>query len=289
MYNLVASIGEHRLRFVADSPLMRDWICSLLKAESDDICGAAAADVANAANAAFAASAASAAAGGPAADLTIYAAVGYGRLFDGYEIEVMQTEAEVSFARADYRICVDHGFTEARLFVFDEFAFHHAMLHLFSNFIVQREWGLLIHSSCIVERERAYLFAGPSGAGKSTVARLSAPRTLFSDEASLVKIGKDGILIYDSPFRSDSVWDASRRSRHCLPAGIHFLRQSEEIRREDVPVSTGFIELMEKVFYWSYTPGETSKAIRLCRQLVQSVPLYRLYFQENSRFWEALG
>ncbi len=71
---------------------------------------------------------------------------------------------------------------------FNEFALKHALMNLYSSFIVHHKWGLLIHSSCLKEGDKAFLFSGQSGAGKSTVVKLSHPRPILSDEATVVKI-----------------------------------------------------------------------------------------------------
>jgi hypothetical protein len=179
---------------------------------------------------------------------------------------------------------ISKNYREARLQVYDEFALKHAVMNLYSAFIVHREWGLLIHSSCAIERDCAYLFAGRSGAGKSTVARLSAPRLLLSDEASVVCIPENGaVRVYDSPFRSDI---RSEASSACYPlAAIHLLNQSDRVDRMAISGSAVLTRMMGAVFYWAHDPGETAKVIRLIERLAQSVPTYDLYFQKNDSFW----
>ena len=51
-------------------------------------------------------------------------------------------------------------------------------MNLYSSFIAYHNWGLLIHSSCVVNKGEAHIFSGHSGAGKSTAAKLSHPRDL---------------------------------------------------------------------------------------------------------------
>lgn len=191
------------------------------------------------------------------------------------------------FTRPDYQIRVDPLFKEASLFVYDSFALKHAMMHLYSLYIVHLGWGLLIHSSCVIDNGRAYLFSGHSGAGKSTAARLSSPRQLLSDEASIVRITAEGISIFDSPFRSELL---SERASGSIPlAGIYLLNQSEEIFTQAIAEREAFIRILDKVFYWSYDATETMKIMKLGTLLAKQVHFHELYFQKNNLFWEKIS
>lgn len=222
----------------------------------------------------------------PEPDLTVHLEDGYGMPFAGYGVTAETEENRISFRRADYRIIADPDFGTAKVQVFDGFALKHALLHLYSAFMTHREWGLLMHSSCVADEGRAYLFAGQSGAGKSTVARLSAPRDVLSDEASIVKISAGGITVFNSPFRSDSEFPYLPGSYPL--AGIHFLHQAAEDRRARVDDSKGAFQAMSKVFYWSYEPKETLKVLKLSRRLAGRVPFYDLYFRKQNTFWDVI-
>ncbi|GBF75998.1 hypothetical protein PA598K_04437 [Paenibacillus sp. 598K] len=212
---------------------------------------------------------------------------GYGRPFETYDVAASASDGVLLFVRSDYRIDVDEDFTRASVQVHDTFALKHAMMNLYSAFAAQRGWGLLLHSSCIMEREQAYLFAGPSGAGKSTVALLSQPRPVLSDEATIVKIGEGETIVYDSPFRSDS-GPPSRREGVPLSA-IQLLRQSQHIHRQRLPQMDGLMGIMDKVFFWAADVAQTQQVMRLCHKLATNVPVYELQFQKNDRFWEAIS
>lgn len=222
--------------------------------------------------------------GSVAPDLSLHIEDGYGRPFESFDIRIDRTEAGTCYTRADYKLEINSDYRTAKLQVYDDYSLKHALLHLYSSFIVHFEWGLLIHSSCAVDRDQAYLFAGSSGAGKSTVAVLSAPRQILSDEASLVFIPDNGeVRVYNSPFRSDFV---SRTEPISYPlAAIHLLHQSDSLHRNALPSSVVFHKLMGNVFYWAHDPNETAKVIRLIEKLAKYGRAYDLYFQKNSLFW----
>ena len=222
----------------------------------------------------------------PNVDLDIEIEYGYGYPFNGFEVDITKDNGTVFYNRGDYVIEVNKIYTTANIKVHDEFALKHALMNLYSVFIVYHQWGLLIHSSCIREGNKAYLFSGQSGAGKSTVVELSYPRPILSDEATVVKITRSGTKVYDSPFRSDTV--SSFKEPSIELGGIQLLEQSESIKRFLLEKSESMMNLFDKIFYWANDPIETKKLFVLLRQLISDVPVYRLQFQKNASFWKEI-
>jgi hypothetical protein len=211
----------------------------------------------------------------------------FGVPFVNYDMSITEEDNIISYKRADYLIKVDTDYTSASLFVYDELALNHALLNLYSSFIVHHNWGLLIHSSCVRENGKSHIFAGHSGAGKSTAAKLSAPRELLSDEATLLKVTPNEVTVFNSPFRSELDSDGELI---VIPlASIQLIHQAIQNKRTELKRSEAFSLLMDKVFFWNRTPEETKKVLHLLVLLVQNVPAYELYFQKNNTFWEMIS
>ncbi|WP_066056318.1 hypothetical protein [Robertmurraya korlensis] len=211
----------------------------------------------------------------------------YGTPFFNYDMKIKLTSNEIIFQRNDYLIEVKADYSEAKIYVNNDFALKHAMMNLYSCYIVYRKWGLLLHSSCVIDQNKAHLFTGYSGAGKSTAAKLSNPRILLSDEASIIKIQGNEITVFDSPFRSETESHAKN-----LTAGIgsiQLLIQSNQNKRELLKKSDALMQLMDKVFYWAHNREDTKNILQLMQQLVQNTPVYELYFQKNESFWELIS
>jgi hypothetical protein len=220
-------------------------------------------------------------------DIYIRVEKGYGKPVEDIQVKVRKEREHVQYDRDDFLLETDEHYRRALLKVHDDLSLNHALMTLYSAFIVHYRWGLMLHSSCVANQGRAYLFAGQSGAGKSTIAMLSEPRKILSDEATLLQITEDGVLVYDSPFRSDSI---PNFDREVLPlAGIHYLEQSEFIRRQQIAPSEAVLQMMDKVFYWVVEPSETVKLLSLCGKLATLVPVYELQFQKNDQFWERIS
>lgn len=262
MKTINVRIAEHRVEFTTESDWVEDFIRSRFYVEEPEHLGRK-------------------------PDLLVHVEDGYGSEFTSFDVDSISNGDELIYLRTDYRIRLDLQYGLANVYVFDDFALKHAMLNLYSTFIVHHNWGLLIHSSCILEGEKAFLFAGQSGAGKSTVARLSSPRPILSDEATVLKIDQGEITVFDSPFRSDTPPLLIRESR---PLGaIQLLRQSLSIKRTAMGKIDGMLELLGKVFYWPYDAGETAKVFDKCKMLAHRIPIYELYFQKNDLFWKEIS
>ncbi|WP_332237826.1 hypothetical protein [Sporolactobacillus sp. KGMB 08714] len=221
------------------------------------------------------------------ADLSVTLRDGYGAPFAGFDVEAKKTGHSVVYTRPDYRIESDADFKQADIRFHDRLALKHALMNLYSSFIVRRHWGLMIHSSCVIDGRTAHLFSGTSGAGKSTVAQLSRPRPLLSDEASLLKIAPDGVTVFNSPFRSDVSALSGGNPRPL--ASIQLLHQFPVNRRDRLDKASGLLHLIDKVFYWTQSQEEMLRVISILRQLTEQVPVYDLYFQKNDSFWELIS
>ncbi|MDQ8737923.1 hypothetical protein [Paenibacillus sp. LHD-38] len=220
-------------------------------------------------------------------DLSILLEDGYGTPFVDYEVMIIKECNRISFQRADYSIQVDADYTQATVAVHDELALKHALMNLYSSFIVHRNWGLLIHSSCVIEEGRAHVFMGHSGAGKSTAAKLSYPRKLLSDEATILKISEESITVFNSPFRSEL--QSTDHQENCPLASMQLLEQSRSNKRLMLKKSEALLQITDKVFFWSYRAEEPAKIFRLLKLVVNEIPVYELHFQKNNIFWELIS
>ncbi|MFD2214038.1 hypothetical protein [Metabacillus endolithicus] len=220
-------------------------------------------------------------------DLSIHLEDGYGVPFESYEVSISKNQQYVSYKRADYLIRVDHLYKNAMIWVHNDLALKHALMNLYSSFIVYHNWGILLHSSCVIDNGNAHIFSGHSGAGKSTAAKLSTPRDLLADEASIIQITSNKVIVFDSPFRSELHSKCMNTSFKL--ESIQLLHQSQLNKREQLSKSSSMLHLLDKVFYWTESSGEMTKIFHLICNLVKQVPIYDLHFQKNNTFWEMIS
>lgn len=222
-------------------------------------------------------------------DLNVYIKPMPGSPTLDYKVNITVTPYQVIYERSDYRIEWHLMNNQAHLFALNNLALKHALMNLYSAIITHQSWGLLIHSSCIEQDENAYLFAGSSGAGKSTVAKLSAPRNIWSDEATILKLSEDEIRVYNSPFRSEMKTTSFSKVPYCKLKAIYLLNQSTDVRSTLVRTSDALLQVTGKVFNWPYAITESRKVIRMCKQLIETTPVHQLFFQKNNLFWELIS
>lgn len=220
-------------------------------------------------------------------DLYVRVSSGYGKPVENFDVKVRREGSRLIYRRDDFLLETDDRYQRATLAVHDDAALNHALLTLYCAHIVYHGWGIILHASCIVQGGRAHLFSGPSGAGKSTVAMLSRPRPVLSDEAAIISLEGETPLVYDSPFRSDSLPTFDPEP---VPVGsLHLLTQSLMIERKPIRPPDLVFRLMDKIFFWPADPAETVKLIALCGKMAERVPAYDLYFQKNDQFWERIS
>lgn len=263
MYSLSTVIGTHLLHIATDSERVHKWLLDAFHLSEMWYPG-------------------------DRVDLMIRIEEGYGEAFRDHYVRIRKDDQHICYERNDYMIAVNREFTQARIWIYDNFALKHALLNAYSGFITYHEWGIFLQSSCVVEREKAYIFAGASGSGKSTVAKVSEPRTILSDEATLLHISDGGEMwVYDSPFRS------RLKSRNPLfrfrPAGIFLLYRSNEVKKRILQKADAMLHMMDHLFHWPYDEGEVQKALQLCKQVVDNVEVSQLFFQENDTFWRKMS
>jgi hypothetical protein len=222
-------------------------------------------------------------------DLYIELEAGFGSPFTSYDISHdTDNEGSMHYTRTDYKLSIDLNYRHATIRVYDELALKHALMHLISTYIVHHGWGLLLHSSCVLENGQAHLFAGHSGAGKSTVAAMSLPRGIFSDEATLVKISTEAVTVFHSPFRSEIHTKLKEQLTPNSLGSIQILYQSPTNQRVPIKKTDGMLTLMNKVFYWSPSPEAVGRILGKLKEMVEIVPVYELHFRKEPTFWELI-
>ncbi|WP_100486949.1 hypothetical protein [Sporolactobacillus pectinivorans] len=211
----------------------------------------------------------------------------YGSPFSDFHVAISDAAGGTLYRRTDYLLEIDRDFKKAVIRAYDKTALKHALLNFYSSYLLHLNWGILIHSSCVIDGGQAHLFAGESGVGKSTAARLSKPRQLLSDEATLIKITPAGITVFNSPFRSDI--PANNIEDSCPLSSIQLLHQSSENKRIQIKKSSALLQLYKLAFYWTNKPEDMPKILLLFKTMIDQVPVYDLYFQKNNSFWQLIS
>lgn len=158
--------------------------------------------------------------------------------------------------------------------------------------------GLLLHSSCVVVDERAYLFSAPCGTGKSTHVELWLK--LFGDRAYILNDDKPALRVIDNEvYVYGTPWsgkhDRSRNMRVKL-GGIAVLERSEENFIREMTPSEAIFPLLDQTVrtlradsmgMCMETLGkivELGKVYRLGCNMDQSAAILSYEFMSGKRF-----
>lgn len=132
----------------------------------------------------------------------------------------------------------------------------------------------LIHGSALSINNEAILFIGKSGTGKSTHSRLwrevfKDKVTMINDDKPLVKITKEGPVIYGTPW--DGKHHLSTNISCPLKVVVH-IRQSENNK---LTPSDNYVDVVKQV----YKPKKISRinhSLELVNEMLKSVDLYTM-------------
>lgn len=154
-----------------------------------------------------------------------------------------------------------------------------------SETVVRRNC-VVLHSAGIVRNGKAYVFFGHSGAGKSTVAELSAPMPVLSDDLVLLRKQPDGWHACSTPFAG--TFPQHRKEGGVYPlAGLYLLRKSETNSAQPValPVAVGM--LVAAAPFLTDT-DRTAHLVPLLQDLCRNVPVFELRFRKDPSFWNVV-
>lgn len=150
--------------------------------------------------------------------------------------------------------------------------------------------GLLMHGVGVVEQGSGLLFLGLSGDGKSTLARLSRPRQVVSDDGIIVSRRNRAYELIATPFNQLGKNVLTRDDRGIpLVMGI-FLRKADRVHIERVPpIEACPLILRNHIHYFRYfSAAVAERAFLLVADLCRDIPFYRLHFRKDPTFWPLL-
>ena len=167
-----------------------------------------------------------------------------------------------------------------------EFGLDSLIRILLSVLLVPRR-GFLLHAATILRDGKTYVFTGHSGAGKSTIASLSPPGSVLTDEISLLRRSGDAWHGYGTPFWGE--FRAEGNNTHAPVAGIYVIHQAREDWIEPMSSREAVRAMLPNVMFFSREPEITGRLLQLLTEIVEQVPCYRLHFQRQSSFWRVVA
>lgn len=137
--------------------------------------------------------------------------------------------------------------------------------------------GMMLHSSCVVYENKAYLFTAPSGTGKSTHTELWLKRFpgayILNDDKPAIRITPNGVYAYGTPFSGKN--DISVNTGVPI-GGICILNRGEK----NSIVKLSAVEALPTILHQTVRPHEEDamdKLLQIIDKVLTYVPVYKLH------------
>jgi hypothetical protein len=166
-----------------------------------------------------------------------------------------------------------------------EYALDSLLRILLSMLLLPRD-GFLLHAATVVRKGRAFVFTGRSGAGKSTVASLSPPGSVLTDEASLLRYSEGAWHAHGTPFWGE--FRAEGANTKVPIAGIYALVQAQEDSVQPLSMKQALRALLPNVMFFSSGKQQNEELLRLLIRAAGQIPFYQLRFRRDPGFWQVV-
>jgi len=147
--------------------------------------------------------------------------------------------------------------------------------------------GLMLHGVGVSRFGSGVLFLGASGGGKTTVAELSPPGNVISDDCIIVKRKGEEYFLHPSPFNQYLGSNVGLRRR--LAIGL-FLEKDRSVYLQEISPSEACARiLMNYIHFFRHYPSDTAeKSFELVTSMCNQTPFYVLHFNKTPSFWKLL-
>ncbi len=137
--------------------------------------------------------------------------------------------------------------------------------------------GMMLHSSCVVYENKAYLFSAPCGTGKSTHTQIWLKRFpgayILNDDKPALRITKDGVYAFGTPFSGKTDLNVNAG----VPVGgICVLGRDSVNRIEPMPADDALFNILNQTVR-PYHEEDMDMLLKTLDKILRQVPVYQLY------------
>ena len=155
------------------------------------------------------------------------------------------------------------------------------------DFVLSYPDIILLHSAACAKDNKGYLFLGPSNSGKTTVARLSRPYSVLSDDQALVKRVGGGYRLFQMPLLSHEFRKLQKNiTGPVFIDKIFLLRKKGGVQFKRVSKAQAMAAILEGAKELNrISKPDIKKAFNLSCGMARSIPAFRMHFKKDASFW----
>lgn len=167
-----------------------------------------------------------------------------------------------------------------------EITIDYALRNILATLAV-RDGGFMFHGAGVNHQGVGCLFFGPSGSGKTTIAKNSSNDVLLNDDLVIVKKINQRWMMHATPF-----YHSGQQKPTCTSSSLDAmfrLIQSRHVVVETISSGQSLAEVLANIPVVSTRPIFIHKLVAQVEDLVASIPVYRLHFLPDNKFWEVVA
>jgi hypothetical protein len=172
---------------------------------------------------------------------------------------------------------------------FDRFAdgFHNCMRWLLFRKLLPLN-KLCLHSSVVINKERAFVFLGPSGAGKSTLTKLSLPRKHLGDDMNILSLSQD-VLMIEAALLGQAYEIDAVKGRTYPVAGFFWLQQHDQNELVKLDQSESVFKIVLSAPGVEADDESYQLLLDFSARVASLPPFYQLKFKKDHSLWELIN
>ena len=116
-------------------------------------------------------------------------------------------------------------------------------------FYLLKKDGILLHSSAVKVGKKGFAFIASSTGGKSTIVRLIEKEKVLNDEFNVIRLEKDNVRVYGTPFGGDHTPNNISAVLKCL----FLIKKSSKTRVDKLYVRDALTELIKNEYLFLTT------------------------------------
>lgn len=137
--------------------------------------------------------------------------------------------------------------------------------------------GMLLHSSCVVYEDQAYLFSAPCGTGKSTHTQIWLKQFpgayILNDDKPAIRLTEKGVYAFGTPFSGKTNQNVNR---YAPIKGICIIGRDTTNHIESVGSDDALFNILNQTVRPTAEDG-MDKMLTTLDRVLKDVPVYRLY------------